>query len=216
MNIYQAIKKVKAVHVAPDNVDLISLLFDSSGIILPIKSMDISTSKDGELILIFEGSAKKSAEYKLDVSNGLSINEIGEGYLRLPDKRYLFSFWQYLIEDTGNVAWKNASCFIPFNPSFTQLRTAYDYFLNQEGRVTQGFEKEDYIHLLAKQGVTHVEVNGLGYPMGLENGPKGETYPMFYTYCPAMDQFVYSELNKGLYPFYYLSTNLANMKQNAA
>ncbi|MCK7523948.1 MAG: hypothetical protein MZV64_43155 [Ignavibacteriales bacterium] len=45
--------------------------------------------------------------------------------------------------------------------------------------------------------------------MGLETGPKGEIYPMFYTYCPALDQFVYSSLNKGLYPFYYLSANLA-------
>ena len=42
------------------------------------------------------------------------------------------------------------------------------------------------------------------------SGPKGEVYPMFYTYCPALDQFVYSELNKGLYPFYYLSANLGS------
>ena len=39
---------------------------------------------------------------------------------------------------------------------------------------------------------------------------------MFYTYCPALDQFVYSSLNKGLYPFYYLSANLAVLKRNAA
>ena len=39
---------------------------------------------------------------------------------------------------------------------------------------------------------------------------------MFYTYCPALDQFVYSSLNKGLYPFYYLSANLASLKRNAA
>jgi hypothetical protein len=51
--------------------------------------------------------------------------------------------------------------------------------------------------------------------MGLETGPKGEVYPMFYTYCPALDQFVSSRLNKGLYPFYYLSANLAYLKENA-
>jgi len=76
--------------------------------------------------------------------------------------------------------------------------------------------REEYVTQLAIQGITHVEVNGLGSPMGMENGPKGETYSMFYTYCPAMDQFVYSELNKGIYPFYYLSSNLEFMKQNAA
>ena len=50
---------------------------------------------------------------------------------------------------------------------------------------------------LAESGFTHVEVNALAYPMGLETGPKGEVYPMFYTYCPALDQFVYSSPEQG-------------------
>ena len=39
---------------------------------------------------------------------------------------------------------------------------------------------------------------------------------MFYTYCPALDQFVDSSLNRGLYPPYYLSANLAFLERNAA
>jgi hypothetical protein len=38
---------------------------------------------------------------------------------------------------------------------------------------------------------------------------------MFYTYCPALDQFVDSELNRGLYPRDYLAANLANLKTHA-
>jgi hypothetical protein len=38
---------------------------------------------------------------------------------------------------------------------------------------------------------------------------------MFYTYCPALDQFVSSELSKGLYPVDYLSANLEHLKRNA-
>jgi hypothetical protein len=39
---------------------------------------------------------------------------------------------------------------------------------------------------------------------------------MFYTYCAALDQFVYSELNKGIYPYYYLAANLQYLQKMAA
>lgn len=76
-------------------------------------------------------------------------------------------------------------------------------------------DRSSYVRELARLGFTHVEVNGLAFPMGLETGPKGETYPMFYTYCPALDQFVSSSLNQGLDPEYYLSANLSQLKANA-
>ena len=99
--------------------------------------------------------------------------------------------------------------------SFSWQRSLYDYFLTQPGRIQKNLNRETYIQQLAKFGITHVEVNGLAYPMALESGPEGETYPMFYTYCPALDQFVYSRLNKGIYPYYYLSANLKYLKENA-
>ena len=105
---------------------------------------------------------------------------------------------------------------VSVTPSFAWNRSCYDLFLTQEGRIQRGLDPEAYVRQLAAWGYTHVEVNALAYPMGLETGPKGEVYPMFYTYCPALDQFVYSSLNKGLYPFYYLSANLAVLKRNAA
>ncbi len=215
MNILQALKETKAVHLTHASEDLVKQLFKSSNFRWPVQYLEADQNIHGELILIFEGTNQAGFDGKIENSFGFSIDHEGSGYLRIPKSIYLFSFWYHLIEDLGENQLVDGVCFIPFNPAFSQLRTAYDYFLNQEGRVTQGLNREEYVNQLALQGVTHVEVNGLGSPMAMENGPKGETYPMFYTYCPAMDQFVYSALNKGIYPNYYLSNNLAYLKQNA-
>lgn len=128
---------------------------------------------------------------------------------------YFYSFCHHLLDHSSDLHLDNLEQGTVFKPSFGWNRTAYDYYLTQEGRICRGRDRETYIREMAKNGFTHLEVNGLAYPMGLENGPKGETYPMFYTYCPALDQFVYSELNKGLYPFYYLEANLNYLRENA-
>jgi len=145
----------------------------------------------------------------------LKLDELGRGCLVASHSYYLYGFVCYLLSD---LAGEEASEILDgkvFEPAFASHRVAYDYFLTQEGRITQGLDRETYVRELARKGFTHVEVNGLGSPMGIETGPKGEVYPMFYTYCPALDQFVYSELNKGIYPFYYLSANLTYLKENA-
>ena len=137
------------------------------------------------------------------------------GWIISSDPHYLYGFCNNLVDNwmDRDISEFESGLFI--EPSFQWNRTAYDYFLTQEGRICRGFDRESHIRQLAKNGFTHVEVNGLAYPMGLEDGPKGETYPMFYTYCPALDQFVYSELNKGMYPYYYLEANLKYLKENA-
>ncbi len=146
----------------------------------------------------------------------LKIDETGTGCLIVSHTYYLHGFVQYLLSD---LLQDDAAAYINgriFEPAFKNHRVAYDYFLTQEGRITQGLDRETYMRELARNGFTHVEVNGLGSPMAIETGPKGEVYPMFYTYCPALDQFVYSTLNKGIYPYYYLSANLNYLKENAA
>lgn len=145
----------------------------------------------------------------------LKINEVGTSCLVASHRYYLYGFVQYLLSDLmdeDSSAYTNGRI---FEPAFTNHRVAYDYFLTQEGRITKGLDRETYVRELARNGFTHVEVNGLGSPMAIETGPKGEVYPMFYTYCPALDQFVYSELNKGIYPYYYLAANLTYLKENA-
>ncbi len=143
------------------------------------------------------------------------ITDTGTGCLVASHPYYLHGFVQYLLSDLIHQDISDYSRGKVSEPAFKTHRVAYDYFLTQEGRITQGLDRETYMRELARNGFTHVEVNGLGSPMGIETGPKGEVYPMFYTYCPALDQFVYSTLNKGIYPYYYLSANLNFLKENA-
>jgi hypothetical protein len=138
----------------------------------------------------------------------------GSGMLAASDSRFLFGAVSHLLDVLSDHDVDEIEGGETFMPSFSWNRPCYDLFLTQEGRIQHGLNRETYVRRLAECGFTHLEVNGLAYPMGLETGPKGEVYPMFYTYCPALDQFVYSTLNKGLYPFYYLSANLANLKKN--
>ncbi len=145
----------------------------------------------------------------------LKVSESGTGCLIASHSYYLYGFVQYLLSDLLNEDINGLASGRIFEPAFKSHRVAYDYFLTQEGRIAQGLDRESYMQELARNGFTHVEVNGLGSPMGIETGPKGEVYPMFYTYCPALDQFVYSTLNKGIYPYYYLSANLNYLKENA-
>ena len=143
------------------------------------------------------------------------LREDGSGHLAASHGHIIFACLRFILE---NLLFTDAEYYRKgkeFRPAFCWQRVSYDFFLNQEGRIQKGMNRETYIRELARLGMTHVEVNGLAWPMSLETGPAGETYPMFYTYCPALDQFVSSGLNRGLYPSYYLSANLARLKDNA-
>ncbi|MGE5362349.1 MAG: hypothetical protein ACM3NQ_25315, partial [Bacteroidales bacterium] len=144
------------------------------------------------------------------------LREDGSGVMTATHPRFLFATVTYLLDVLAERDIELVRNGLTLSPAFTWNRSCYDVFLTQEARIQHGLNRESYVRRLAESGFTHLEVNGLAFPMGLESGPKGEVYPMFYTYCPALDQFVSSRLNKGLYPFYYLSANLAYLKENAA
>jgi hypothetical protein len=146
----------------------------------------------------------------------LQLRPDGSGRLVSAGGRLLYAAACHLLEVLGPAELGRLETGVSETPSFAWNRSCYDLFLTQEGRTQHGLDPVSYVRQLARWGFTHAEVNALASPMGIETGPKGEVYPMFYTYCPAMDQFVYSSLNKGLYPFYYLSANLAVLKRNAA
>jgi hypothetical protein len=143
------------------------------------------------------------------------LGEDGSGLLESPAAAGLFGAAMYVADVLADQPLP-AGGFVQVQPTFPWNRSCYDIFLTQEARIQRGLVPDTYVRRLALSGYTHVEVNGLAYPMGLETGPKGEVYPMFYTYCPALDQFVDSSLNRGLYPPYYLSANLAFLQRNAA
>lgn len=143
------------------------------------------------------------------------IDEKACGILYASYPNFLYSFVCYLIEHLSD---QDIEVFSPgrfIYPTFKWNRVSYDYFLTQEGRIQKNLDRGSYVKELARLGFTHIEINGLASPMGLETGPQGETYPMFYTYCPALDQFVFSRLNKSIYPDDYLTANLNYLKENA-
>lgn len=100
--------------------------------------------------------------------------------------------------------------------SFDCEKSTFDIFLTQYARLIRGLNREQYIREYARLGFTHIEVNALATPGPKEKGVKGEFYPDFYTYCPALDQFVSSRLNQGIYPQEYLNANLNLLKENAS
>lgn len=145
----------------------------------------------------------------------LRLQRDGSGYLAASPLRNLFPFVTHLVRDRIEEPLASVQEGRVFRVAFQWLRSTYDYFLNQEGRIQRGLDRATYLRRLAESGFTHVEVNGLAFPAGLESGPAGEAYPMFYTYCPALDQFVSTDLNEGLYSADYLSANLEFLKRNA-
>jgi hypothetical protein len=143
------------------------------------------------------------------------LDESGSGYLFAEPLHLLFPFVVHLLrdridEDLPPVALEEAVA-----PAFAWQRSTFDFFLTQEGRSQKGLDRDGYVRRLAESGFTHMEVNGLAFPAPWERGPRGEAYPMFYTYCPALDQFVESELGAGLYPRDYLAANLTFLRSNA-
>jgi len=99
--------------------------------------------------------------------------------------------------------------------SFANEKSTFDIFLTQYARLFRGFDRETYIREYARLGFTHIEVNALSPARPEEEGVEGEFYPDFYTYCPALDQFVSSRLNQGIYSPGYLKANLSLLKENA-
>jgi hypothetical protein len=80
----------------------------------------------------------------------------------------------------------------------------------------KGYEVETAIREFARIGCSHVSVNGLAGPFAHEAGPPGEIYYRFYQYSPDIDQYVATDLNKGIYPPEYLRANLDGLRRSAA
>ena len=127
---------------------------------------------------------------------------------------FLYSAFLYIVENLLEEDSSRLKDWIK-EMSFSYEKSTFDLFLTQYARLIRNFNREKYIREYARLGFTHIEVNALAFPRPYEKGVPGEFYPDFYTYCPALDQFVSSKLNKGLYPQDYLQANLNLLKENA-
>ncbi len=224
MNLQQAFENVKVIQYRKGCADVVkTVALELKNLIqnVKIEEFEFPEPKFEEGVLyisaedefIYDGY--ENAKANLGDFVYFKLNENGLGILSASKRYFLYSFYSHIVEDEIGKdfeRWREGE-FLPV--SFKWIRTVNDFFLTQQGRIQRNLNRESYIRGLAKFGFTHVEVNGLGFPMGIEMGTRGEVYPMFYTYLPSLDQFVYSELNRGIYPFYYLSINLAFLKRNA-
>lgn len=131
------------------------------------------------------------------------------------DAGRLYSFFRWLVETRGKDPIERYSRPRLIAPAFAVNRPVYDIFFAQSARSIRGLDREAYAAEMARAGFTHLEVNSLAFPEALEEGAPGEVYPRFYTYLPALDQFVDSFLNRGIYPKEYLEANLARLAEGA-
>jgi hypothetical protein len=83
-------------------------------------------------------------------------------------------------------------------------------------RFIRNYDPEATIRGMARLGCSHVSVNVLAATEAAEQGVPGEDYPRFYVYSPDIDQFVETDLTRGLYRQEYLQANLDLLKKNAS
>jgi hypothetical protein len=148
--------------------------------------------------------------------DGLVLYIPGQGAVVLVASapQFLFGGFYYLIECLADEPVSRLRRRF-LRATFSVEKSTFDLFLTQYARTLRDFDRERYIREYARLGFTHIEVNALAAPFPYEQGVPGEFYPDFYTYCPALDQFVESRLNRGTYPREHLEANLARLKDNA-
>ena len=141
------------------------------------------------------------------------ISPRGGGELVVSHANLLYAYIHKIIDEcaTEPVAAFEQGKF--YQAAFRWHRPIYDYLLTQVWRTARNFDPHAHIRDIAKAGYTHLEVNGLAQPIPFEEPIPGEFYSQFYSYCIALDQYVYSELNKGMYPVEYLTANLNLLKE---
>lgn len=163
----------------------------------------------GELPRELLGRRKRAPERWV----GLCVPAKGAAHLCASDAEHLYAFYRWLVDRDPPLAECRRLLRVP---AFAAQRPIWDLYFNQAARSVRGLDRDDYAREMARFGFTHLEVNGLATPEGLEEGVPGEVYPRFYTYLPALDQFVDSFLNRGIYPAGYLAANLARLKADCA
>ena len=152
----------------------------------------------------------------LEGKTGWMMVRVKEGVEILTDREHLlyglFTLIEEELHNSDAASYREGRILVT---AFPEVRPVFDLFLTQWGRTVRNFNREEHIRTMARMGNSHVEVNGLAFHVPFERGPKGELLHRFYTYAPALDQFVTSRLNKGFYDDDYLQANLNYLKTNA-
>jgi hypothetical protein len=171
------------------------------------------------IAVVSEDAAVDFFQQKTDIGNGkekagFDIGPGGTGFLAASHTAFLYAAFSFLVDNLleRDVS-ETRNWFRPL--TFGKEKSTFDLFLTQYARLIRDFQREPYIREYARLGFTHIEVNALACDSPAEEKVPGEFYSQFYTYCPSLDQFVDSRLNRGIYPEDYLASNLNLLKRNA-
>lgn len=178
------------------------------------------TKGDNPTLRIGVLTTEEATQFKLPVTRDgewryIRIQANGCMELYVSHTWFLYRLANQLIDDWAEADAESFHEGKVLKAAFRHLRPAWDSLLNNHARTAKGFDPEEHIREMARLGFTHVEVNGLAATFPYEQAAPDELLYRFYTYCAALDQFVYSKLNKGIYPFEYLKANLNKLKRSA-
>ena len=141
------------------------------------------------------------------------IKPSGEGMLMVSGAHLLYGLYSRVKEDWLD---EDVARFEEGEVSSAAFRRCPGGTLAGEiALIGRGFDRESYVRECARLGYSHMAVNALATLFTPEPWIEGEVYPVFYRHGPALDQFVSSRLNKGIYPADYLRANLTVLKRNA-
>jgi hypothetical protein len=139
----------------------------------------------------------------------------GSGEMTASHGRWIYALKCLVCEDWVDREEREFFAGVHVHPSYPWLRNLSDFFVGSL-RGARHFDREAYVRQIARQGFSHITINGLGVDRPFESGPPGDVYSWFYDYSPDLDQFVDSVLLRGYYPADYLQANLNFLKANAA
>lgn len=223
MTVLDALQKIKTIQIP---VKSLPVEETSAGEIQKTLNIDISTRNSlSESSGIFKVAVCSNADFEIDgIESGapsdknwayFRIGQDGAGELIVSHSSVLYAFTTRLLEEWSKLPATDFENGSYHTTAFRWHRPLFDYLLTQTWRTARNFNPEEHIKELARAGYTHIEVNGLAMPVPYEEAIPGEFYSQFYSYCLGLDQYVYSDLNKGIYPNDYLTANLTLLKRYA-
>ena len=150
-----------------------------SGSVLEGKKQVSQQAREGHFIVATGEGLSLPMESNGKDNTCIKLNEYGSGWLWSSKPYHLYALLMDLLENHGQEDVGIYRSGLIKQRAFRWHRSTYDHFLNQGGRLIRCFDPEQYLRELARLGFTHVEVNGLAFPMALESGPRGEIIPCF-------------------------------------
>ncbi len=144
------------------------------------------------------------------------ISSDGSGNITASNPAMLYAMVNMVLDGLTDEQQNQLGSGLLLEASFSAHRPLFDYTLTQVGRTIRDFDDEAHIASMARNGFTHVEVNGLQSHVPLEPGVPHEYYAQFYSYCAGLNHFVDSDISKGYYPLEYITANMNRLKKLAA